>query len=530
MRVGIAISDTAAGMFLGQGILLALLSANSTGRGQWVHTSLLEAMLNMLDFQGARYTMTAKCRARKATTTRCRCRWARSNRATGSSMWRPAAARCGTASASARRRATCSPRPSIADVRARRAQQDAAARRCRRGHPALHDRELVEKLNAVGVPCGPINTIGEAFEDPQVKYLRMTRTAPPPRARRHRLMRTPINLSRIPDSRAVPPRRTRPGEHTDEVLREFGYDAAHIARLHALRSDRMKLSTDKILADVEGGIGWLTFNNPARRNAMSMEMWQGVGDALEAFQADPAVRVVVMRGAGGRAFVSGADISEFDQHRATVGAAADGIDEARGNRWLRQLDKPLIAMIQGYCIGGGLATALNADVRIATPGSTSASRRRSSGLATNIRGRGDAGAAGRARRSRATSCSARGSCRPTRRCASGSSTAWSRRTTLEADGARATPARSPANAPLTVPRGKGSPPRGERDPPTATSRGRGAGRAPASIARTTSRAAALRREAASRSPGPVGIASSYDIGTRDLTTASRSDICRSGRQ
>ena len=132
----------------------------------------------------------------------------------------------------------------------------------------------------------------------------------------------------------------------------------------------MKLATEKILAEVDGGIGWLTFNRPERRNAMSMEMWLGAGDALEAFQDDPAVRVVVMKGAGGKAFVSGADITEFDQHRASAEQKqAYGATTARGNRWLRKLEKPLIAMIHGFCIGGGLAIALNADVRIATPGS-----------------------------------------------------------------------------------------------------------------------------------------------------------------
>jgi enoyl-CoA hydratase/carnithine racemase len=133
----------------------------------------------------------------------------------------------------------------------------------------------------------------------------------------------------------------------------------------------MKLATEKILAEVDGHIGWLTFNHPERRNAMSMEMWQGLGDALEAFQKDPAVRVVVMKGAGGKAFVSGADISEFDQHRASAEQKQQyGAATGKGNRWLRQLDKPLIAMIDGFCIGGGLAIALSADVRIATPVST----------------------------------------------------------------------------------------------------------------------------------------------------------------
>lgn len=132
----------------------------------------------------------------------------------------------------------------------------------------------------------------------------------------------------------------------------------------------LTLSTEKILAEVEGGTGWLTFNNPARRNAMSMEMWQGVGDALEAFQNDPAVRVVVLRGAGGKAFVSGADISEFDQHRASAEQRVQYSEiNSRGNRWLRQIDKPVVAMIEGFCIGGGLAIALTADVRIATPDS-----------------------------------------------------------------------------------------------------------------------------------------------------------------
>jgi enoyl-CoA hydratase/carnithine racemase len=131
------------------------------------------------------------------------------------------------------------------------------------------------------------------------------------------------------------------------------------------------LATTKILAEVDRGVGWLTFNNPARRNAVSLEMWQGIGDAIDAFQRDPAVRVVVMQGAGGRAFAAGADISEFDAQRANADQRRQyGEISARGARALAQLDKPLLAMIRGYCIGGGLAIALNADVRFATTAST----------------------------------------------------------------------------------------------------------------------------------------------------------------
>jgi enoyl-CoA hydratase len=133
----------------------------------------------------------------------------------------------------------------------------------------------------------------------------------------------------------------------------------------------IELATKKILAAVEDGVGWLTFNNPERRNAVSLEMWQGIGDAIDAFQHDPAVRVVVMRGAGARAFAAGADISEFDAQRANAEQRRRyGEISARGARALAQLDKPLLAMIRGYCIGGGLAISLNADVRFATPGST----------------------------------------------------------------------------------------------------------------------------------------------------------------
>ena len=80
----------------------------------------------------------------------------------------------------------------------------------------------------------------------------------------------------------------------------------------------MELSTTKMIAEIRDDIGWVTFNNPRRRNAISLEMWQGLGIILEAFQHDETVRVVVMKGAGGKAFVSGADISEFDAHRGNA--------------------------------------------------------------------------------------------------------------------------------------------------------------------------------------------------------------------
>ncbi len=125
-----------------------------------------------------------------------------------------------------------------------------------------------------------------------------------------------------------------------------------------------------MLARTEDGVGWMIFNNPARHNALSLEMWQGIGDILEAWATDDAVRVVVMRGAGGKAFVSGADISEFEARRANA-VQKEEYDRVSGraNRWLATFEKPMLALIEGYCVGGGLATALAADIRFATPDS-----------------------------------------------------------------------------------------------------------------------------------------------------------------
>ncbi|MBI4184495.1 MAG: enoyl-CoA hydratase/isomerase family protein [Proteobacteria bacterium] len=127
----------------------------------------------------------------------------------------------------------------------------------------------------------------------------------------------------------------------------------------------MKLATDKMLAERDGGIGWMIFNNPERRNAVSLEMWEAVEEIAAGFAADPEVRVVVMRGAGDKAFVSGADISQFDKVRGSAEAAESYDRKSHAAREkLAGLDKPLIAMIHGYCLGGGVSTAMKADLRL----------------------------------------------------------------------------------------------------------------------------------------------------------------------
>jgi len=122
----------------------------------------------------------------------------------------------------------------------------------------------------------------------------------------------------------------------------------------------------RIRVEIEAGVGWFVFDHPERHNAVSVEMWEEIPRAAERLERDPAVRVVVLRGAGDEAFVSGADISEFAAARTGEAAASYEDRNARAFLALAQLQKPVLAMIQGYCIGGGVAMSLTADLRYAS--------------------------------------------------------------------------------------------------------------------------------------------------------------------
>jgi len=124
--------------------------------------------------------------------------------------------------------------------------------------------------------------------------------------------------------------------------------------------------TERIIAEKQGSIGWLTFNNPARRNAISIDMWEAIPKVLDRFERDSEVRVIVLKGEGDKAFVSGADVSQYEKDRST----AEGIqryEEIAGRvaERLQTCDKVIIAMIRGYCLGAGVNIALCSDLRIA---------------------------------------------------------------------------------------------------------------------------------------------------------------------
>ncbi len=122
---------------------------------------------------------------------------------------------------------------------------------------------------------------------------------------------------------------------------------------------------DKLRAEINGAVATITFNNPEKHNAVSLAMWQRLLTLLEQYAADPDLRVLVIQGAGGKAFVSGADISKFESERAGAEAVAHyNAASAAAYTALHGFPKPTIAKVRGYCIGGGVNVAVCCDLRV----------------------------------------------------------------------------------------------------------------------------------------------------------------------
>ncbi len=231
VRVGIAINDTSAGILLANGITLALLARERTGEGQWVHTSLLEAQIFMLDFQASRYTMkgeVAKQEGNFHPTSPGTGMFQTADgyiniAASGDNLWKRFCEVAGDKELASN--------PDFATVPLRAKNRAALIAHLNDVVRAKPSAFWVEELNKAGVPCGPINTIDQVFADPQVKHLGIRRPVDHPKLGTFDIIGQPIHMSAYPQ-----PERLRPTpdqvQHTDEVLAELGYDAAAIADLH----------------------------------------------------------------------------------------------------------------------------------------------------------------------------------------------------------------------------------------------------------------------------------------------------------
>ena len=231
VRAGIAISDTTAGMFLGQGILLALLDRAKTGKGQWVHTSLLEGMLCKLDFQGARFTMLGDVPKQQGNnhptnfpmgTFECQDGFVNIAAPT-ETMWTNFLDAIGD------QQLRTDPRYQTPRLRIKNRSdlEDSI-------NAALKEftvEFLVREINAHGVPCGPILDVGEAYSTPQAEHLKIAKPAPHAKLGTLNLIRTPINLSDHPESESFNSAAPNPGQHTSEVLQEFGVSEKRVKAL-----------------------------------------------------------------------------------------------------------------------------------------------------------------------------------------------------------------------------------------------------------------------------------------------------------
>jgi formyl-CoA transferase len=229
VRVGIPICDLTAGMFLAQGILIALLDREVTGEGQWVHTSLLESIIQMLDFQASRWTIAGEVAPQ-----------AGNNHptsiptgvfptadghiniaASGTQLW---IRFCEAIDAK-----QLLEDPDYADFEARSKNRDALNAKIGEITATRSSQEWIDLLNEAGVPCGPIYSIDQVFADPQVQHLHMARPVDHPILGELNLIAQAVNLTKTPEPDRIPRPTPELGEHTDEVLKEAGYDAAAIA-------------------------------------------------------------------------------------------------------------------------------------------------------------------------------------------------------------------------------------------------------------------------------------------------------------
>jgi crotonobetainyl-CoA:carnitine CoA-transferase CaiB-like acyl-CoA transferase len=230
VRVGIPVADLCAGLFCAMGILIALLERERSGEGQYVATSLLQAQIFMLDFQAARWLIDGEVPKQAGNnhptsipTGVFKTADGHINIATtGGPTWQRFCQAIGSAE--------LAHHPDYATSAARSKNRDALNAAIEQRLIARNSTEWIERLNAAGVPCGPINSIDQTFADPQVVHLGTVQTVQTADRGPLAMLAQPMSLSRTPSRLAAPP--PERGEHTDEVLAGFGFSEQEIAELH----------------------------------------------------------------------------------------------------------------------------------------------------------------------------------------------------------------------------------------------------------------------------------------------------------
>jgi crotonobetainyl-CoA:carnitine CoA-transferase CaiB-like acyl-CoA transferase len=227
MRVGCAVADVGAGLLAALGIMTALLERETSGEGQWVQSNLLQAAIQLLDFQAARYAMSGEVPQQVGndhptsmpTSAYTTADGHMNVAASGTKMWQRVCEAIG--------RPDLFEHPDFKTAEARAQNRKPLNAELNKGFAKKNSAEWVEILNAAGVPCGPIYRMDQVFADPQVKHVQAAAEVEHGKLGRIRLINQPVKLSRTPARlAAASPER---GEHTDEVLREAGYSDSEIS-------------------------------------------------------------------------------------------------------------------------------------------------------------------------------------------------------------------------------------------------------------------------------------------------------------
>ena len=311
--------------------MMAIFDRERTGVGRWVTTSLLEAQIFMLDFQASRWLMAKEVAPQ-----------AGNDHPTGipTGVFPTSDGHINIAASSGRvfgRFCEAIGKPEWKDKREWKDQKSRSGHRkeinAAIGEVTRHkpSEYWIELLEGAGVPCGPIYTIDQVFADPQVQHLGMATPMHSPEVGDVEVVASAISMTGF--YKAHPP-----ADAGDEVEHRRSAGVGRLQRRRDLprcaRRERFEMNDmpsggitreyagGKMLAAKDEGVGLITFNQPEKRNAMSLEMWTGLGEILDEFAADNSVRVVILSGAGNKAFVSGADISQFEKNRARCQRAA----------------------------------------------------------------------------------------------------------------------------------------------------------------------------------------------------------------